>query len=86
MRGGSIGALQKIIGQKNVSMTFRYAHLSKEFARNEIERLSDLTDDVNKMSAGQVTSDAQGAKDNANLLKSSVRKTGFEPATLSVTH
>jgi len=79
MRGGSIGALQKILGHKSVNMTMRYAHLSNEFARNEIERLADLTD-VTQMSPGQVDRDARSAKS----LKSLERETGFEPVTLSL--
>jgi integrase len=43
MRGGSLGTLQKILGHKDIKMTMRYAHLSSEFARQEIERMSDLT-------------------------------------------
>ena len=79
MRGGSIGALQKILGHKSVNMTMRYAHLSNEFARNEIERLADLTD-VTQMSPGQVDRDARSAKS----LKLLERETGFEPVTLSL--
>jgi integrase len=44
MRGGSLGALQKILGHKDIEMTMRYAHLSSEFARQEIQNLNDLTD------------------------------------------
>ena len=51
-------------------MTLRYVHLSTEFGRNGIERLADLTEDATEMSPGQVSVDAQGAKDNAKLLKS----------------
>jgi integrase len=43
MRKGSLGALQKILGHKDIQMTMRYAHLSSEFARQEIENLNDLT-------------------------------------------
>jgi len=43
MRGGSLGALQKILGHADIKMTMRYAHLSKEFAREEIKLLDGLT-------------------------------------------
>ena len=43
MRGGSLAALQKILGHADIKMTMRYAHLSKEFAREEIKLLDGLT-------------------------------------------
>jgi len=43
MRGGSLAALQKILGHADIKMTTRYAHLSKEFARQEIQNLNGLT-------------------------------------------
>ena len=43
MRGGSLRALKKILGHADLKMTMRYAHLSKEFAREEIELLNGLT-------------------------------------------
>jgi integrase len=43
MRGGSLPALQKILGHADIKMTMRYAHLSKEFAREEIKLLNGLT-------------------------------------------
>jgi len=78
-KGGSLGALQKILSHKDIKMTTRYAHLSNEFARNEIERLCNLTD-VTQMSPSQDQQDAQ----SRNSLKSLERETGFEPATLSL--
>ncbi len=42
MRGGSIKGLQKILGHKNIQMTMRYAHLSKEFAKEEIQIMNGL--------------------------------------------
>ncbi|MBW2147884.1 MAG: site-specific integrase [Deltaproteobacteria bacterium] len=51
MRGGSIKALQKILGHKDIQMTMRYSHLSKEFAREEIQIMNGLTGGmVNKWS------------------------------------
>jgi len=43
MRGGSLKALQRILGHKDISMTMRYSHLSKEFAREEIKIMNGLT-------------------------------------------
>ena len=83
MKGGSIAALQKILGHKGIKMTMRYAHLSNEFARNEIERLCDLTN-VTQMSPDQDHTDAQCTRDTSKCLKSMERETGFEPATLSL--
>jgi integrase len=38
MRGGSLQALQKILGHASLAMTQRYAHLSPEYLRAEIEK------------------------------------------------
>ena len=43
MRGGSLRELQKILGHADIKMTMRYAHLSKEFVREEIKLLNGLT-------------------------------------------
>jgi integrase len=43
MRGGSLKALQKILGHKKIETTMRCAHLSKEFAREEIQIMNGLT-------------------------------------------
>jgi len=43
MRGGSIRALSQILGHADIKMTMRYAHLSKEFARQEIQIMNGLT-------------------------------------------
>lgn len=43
MRGGSIKRLQEILGHKDLKMTMRYAHLSKEFAKEEIQIMNGLT-------------------------------------------
>jgi len=40
MRGGSLQALQTILGHATPAMTSRYAHLSPDFLRREIERTS----------------------------------------------
>jgi integrase len=42
MRGGSIKGLQKILGHKDIHMTMRYSHLSKEFAREEVQIMNGL--------------------------------------------
>ena len=38
MRGGSLQALQKNLGHATLAMTQRYAHLSPEYLRSEIEK------------------------------------------------
>ena len=38
MRGGSLQALQKILGHASLAMTQRYAHLSPDYLRAEMER------------------------------------------------
>ena len=43
MRGGSLAALRKILGHADIKMTMRYAHLSQEFAKEEIKLLNGLT-------------------------------------------
>jgi len=43
MRGGSIRGLQRILGHKTAQMTMRYSHLSKEFAKEEIQIMNGLT-------------------------------------------
>ena len=48
MRGGSIKGLQKILGYKDIHMTMRYSHLSKEYAREEIQIMNGLTGTWNK--------------------------------------
>ena len=43
MLGGSLKALKEILGQNDIKMTMRYAHLSKEFAKEEIQLINGLT-------------------------------------------
>lgn len=43
MRGGSLAALQQILGRADIKMTMRYAHLSRELAPQEIQNLKGLT-------------------------------------------
>ena len=43
MRGGSLKALKEILGHNDIKMTMRYAHLSKEFAKEEIQLINGLT-------------------------------------------
>ena len=47
MRGGSIKALKEILGHKDVSMTMRYAHLSQEHKKKEVNLLNGLTSSKN---------------------------------------
>jgi site-specific recombinase XerD len=50
MRGGSLKALKEIMGHKDIKMTMRYSHLSKEFAKEEIQILNGLTSGDQKTS------------------------------------
>ncbi len=43
MRGGSLKNLQQILGHKDIKMTMRYAHLSREFQKEEIRVMNGLT-------------------------------------------
>jgi len=43
MRSGSLKALKEILGHEDIKMTMRYAHLSKEFAKEEIQLINGLT-------------------------------------------
>jgi integrase len=43
MRGGSLPALQQILGHRDVSMTLRYAHLAPAHLRVEIERTAAIS-------------------------------------------
>jgi integrase len=38
MRGGSLPALQKLLGHADLKMTLRYAHLAPHYLRDEIEK------------------------------------------------
>jgi hypothetical protein len=40
MPGASLKAVQEHLGHTSLTMTQRYAHLSPEFRRSEVERLS----------------------------------------------
>ena len=53
MEGGSIKSLQEIPGHKDISMTMRYAHLSEEYARDKMEEMCDLTENVTQMSPAE---------------------------------
>ncbi|MGO9138528.1 MAG: hypothetical protein ACLP9S_12030 [Syntrophales bacterium] len=48
-------ALKEILGHKDIKMTMRYSHLSKEFAREEIQILNGLTSAKNKKVASAET-------------------------------
>lgn len=48
MRGGTLTALKDILGHRDIKMAMRYAHLSKEFAKEEIQIMNGLTSCQNK--------------------------------------
>jgi len=43
MRGGTLAGLQKRLGHEDIKTTMRYAHPSKEFDKEEINLLNELT-------------------------------------------
>jgi len=43
MRGGSLKDVQELLGNKNISMTMRYAHLSQEHKNKAVNLLNGLT-------------------------------------------
>ncbi|MBI2197075.1 MAG: site-specific integrase, partial [Candidatus Rokubacteria bacterium] len=58
MRGGSLQALQKILGHATLAMTSRYAHLSPDYLRSEMERTATPTEaSVSTQSAHEAASD-----------------------------
>ena len=48
MRGGSLRALQEILGHSDYKMTLRYAHLSPAHLRANVDRLEGLTRSATK--------------------------------------
>jgi hypothetical protein len=46
MRGGSLKGLKEILGHKDIKITMRYVHLSKEFVKEGIEIFNGLTTHV----------------------------------------
>jgi len=63
MRGASLKAVQEHLGHTSLTMTQRYAHLSPEFQRSEVERLSGVFSGVTADSKNLVRNDQ-----NADLL------------------
>jgi len=58
MRGASLKAVQEHLGHTSLTMTQKYAHLSPEFQRSEVERLSGVfsgvrADSMNLVRNGQ---------------------------------
>jgi len=57
MRGASLKAVQEHLGHTSLTMTQRYAHLSPEFQRSEVERLSGVFSGVTADSKNLVRND-----------------------------
>ena len=62
MRGGSLQALQEILGHKDIKLTLRYAHLSPGHLRNEIEKTAARAAQMVPAGAEFSTTSAQDAK------------------------
>lgn len=62
MRGGSLTALQVILGHKDIKMTVRYAHHAQEHLRNEIAKTERRSESVDPSAQGsaQVAVPAEG--------------------------
>ncbi len=74
MRGGSLAALQKILGHNDIKMTMRYAQLSREFARREILNLNGLT-------SGRAKNEKAVAAMTASHLANATVTKASQPAT-----
>ena len=74
MRGGSLKALKEILGHADIKMTMRYAHLSKEFAREEIQLMNGLT------SQNKKASESSNASHDSQLCHKTV--TSSDPVTV----
>jgi integrase len=46
MRGGSLPALQAILGHATLAMTMRYAHLAPEHLRNEVAKTARRSESI----------------------------------------
>jgi len=63
MRGGSLKALQEMLGHSNIKTTMRYAHLSQEHKKEAVKLLDGLTTS-NSMSFYVTNSDKSGLLQN----------------------
>ena len=68
MRDGSLKGLKEILGHKDIKMTMRYAHLSKEFVKEEIQILNSLTTSVKSDMSQNVTNRPSETKKRAAAL------------------
>ena len=64
MRGGSLKALQEMLGHSNIKTTMRYAHLSQEHKKEAVKLLDGLTTS-NSMSFYVTNSDKSGLPQNS---------------------
>jgi integrase len=48
MRGASVKAVQEHLGHTSIAMTQRYSHLSRDFQREEVNRLNGLCGECGK--------------------------------------
>jgi integrase len=78
MRGGSLKALKEILGHKDIKMTMRYAHLSKEFAKEEIQIMNGLTSRKNKKVISEETASLRNGHCHKSVTSS---KTATAPSS-----
>jgi len=53
MRGGSLKALQEILGHADYKMTLRYSHLSPAHLRADMDRMEGLTPSASAQGSAQ---------------------------------
>jgi site-specific recombinase XerD len=62
MRGGGISALKEILGHRTLSMTMKYAHLSQDHLRAEVEKTEGRRQNQHMVSTNEVESPATSRK------------------------
>ena len=76
MRGGSLPALQRVLGHASLAMTMRYAHLSPEHLRGEMAKTERAV--VLEPDAG--TSGAQWGQNASEVVESTNERRGSSVA------
>jgi integrase len=68
MRGGSLPALQQILGHATLAMTMRYSHLSPRHLRDEMEKTDVATAVPAELTTSRAQARAQEAVEGVALL------------------
>jgi integrase len=75
MRGASLKTVQEHLGHTSIAMTQRYSHLSKEFVREDIQRLNGLCGTVAKMEEESQREDSKKLVRNDQIIKNTPKDT-----------